>query len=78
VKLILQYKNGTDVPYAIFGRNHFMLKPGENAAVIIEQGAKDCMSGMSGVGSMSSVGGLESECEVCAEAWNGEAVCVGL
>eukprot|EP01052_Picozoa_sp_SAG31_P040770 SAG31_NODE_5994_length_2222_cov_1.551107_1_plen_440_part_00 len=26
VKLTLQFKNGTDVPYAIFGRNHFWMK----------------------------------------------------
>lgn len=26
VKLTLQYKNGTDIPYAIFSRNHFWLK----------------------------------------------------
>lgn len=25
VKLTLQFKNGTDVPYAIFGRNYFWL-----------------------------------------------------
>ena len=26
VKLILQFKNGTDVPYAVFARNHFWMK----------------------------------------------------
>jgi hypothetical protein len=46
----------TDVPYAIFARNHFVLRPSELVQVAVEQGLQDCVSA--------------AGCEVCAEAWN--------
>ena len=61
VKLTLRRKyedrTSTDVPYAIFARNHFVLRPSEVAQVAVEQGLEDC----AGV-----------TCEVCAEAWNSD------
>ena len=72
VKLTLRLRHedgnlraSTDVPYAIFARNHFVLRPSEVLRVPVEQGLEDC----------AGVGG----CEVCAEAWNSRgAQCVHL
>jgi hypothetical protein len=73
VKLTLQHvANSSDVPYTIFSRNHFTLRPAEAATVAIEYGASECGSGD---GNDDGGGG---GCEVCAEAWNSPPMCTPL
>ena len=60
VKLTLRAESGSSIPYAIFERNHFILRPGEATHVAIEQGAESCTRPGAG-------------CMVCAEAWNSPA-----